>query len=76
MKDDYIRIPSFGIEIHPDSIEELLEGEDKSREVTYSVEVLTHFKCLVCLGWWSIGDPPIRDYWFCPWCGERLELKV
>lgn len=75
----YIRIPSFGIEIHPDSLIELLREDDdpdsRPREVTYSVESLTHFRCQVCTKWWSIGDPPKRDFWFCPWCGEKLVLK-
>lgn len=41
--------------------------------VSKSVEHLTHFRCNACNGWWSIGDAPERDYWFCPWCGVKLE---
>ncbi len=39
----------------------------------FSVERLVHFQCEVCDRWWSIGDAPERDHWFCPWCGARLE---
>jgi hypothetical protein len=39
------------------------------------VEHLTHFRCGVCNGWWSIGDAPERDHWFCPWCGAKLETQ-
>lgn len=38
---------------------------------TYSVERLVHFQCGSCKKWWSIGDAPDRDYWYCPWCGAR-----
>ena len=38
-----------------------------------SVEVLVHFQCALCNKWWSIGDAPDRDYWYCPWCGVKLE---
>lgn len=38
-----------------------------------SVERLTHFQCGACSGWWTIGDAPERDHWFCPWCGAKLE---
>ena len=39
-----------------------------------SIEVLYHFTCQSCKGWWSIAfenfigtDRP----WFCPWCGKE-----
>ena len=38
-----------------------------------SHENLVHFNCSYCEKWWSIGDAPERDHWFCPWCGKRLE---
>ena len=34
-----------------------------------SHEHLVHFNCPLCQKWWSIGDAPERDHWFCPWCG-------
>ena len=36
-----------------------------------SLEVLSHFQCGKCAGWWSIGDAVLEDRaeWFCPWCG-------
>lgn len=41
-------------------------------KLTVSTESLTHFKCPYCKGWWSIGDAPKREHWFCPWCGKVL----
>ncbi|MCA0352473.1 MAG: hypothetical protein LCH85_10800 [Chloroflexi bacterium] len=38
----------------------------------FSIEQLHHFQCGACSGWWSIGDAPPRDHWFCPWCGTQL----
>jgi rubredoxin len=46
---------------------------------TYGRELLVHFHCASCAGWWSIGDPQQRlgpgpqtllnRTWHCPWCG-------
>ena len=46
--------------------------ENKSKSVM-SVEVLSHFRCEDCKGWWSIGDAILHDKtdWFCPWCGVK-----
>ncbi len=40
-----------------------------------SKEILTHFSCGHCKKWWSIGDAPKRNAWFCPWCGKAQETK-
>ncbi|MBM7843917.1 hypothetical protein [Herpetosiphon giganteus] len=40
--------------------------------VHFSIEQLHHFQCGACSGWWSIGDAPPRDHWYCPWCGTQL----
>lgn len=37
-----------------------------------SHEHLVHFNCPICQKWWSIGDAPERDHWYCPWCGACL----
>lgn len=37
-----------------------------------SAERLVHFQCSYCDKWWTIGDPPEKDYWYCPWCGTLL----
>jgi len=42
---------------------------------TVSVEHLAHFQCGHCKKWWSIGDAPVREYWFCPWCGAKLKVQ-
>ena len=41
-----------------------------------SHEHLVHFNCPLCQKWWSIGDAPERDHWYCPWCGQKLEKEV
>lgn len=38
-----------------------------------SHEHLVHFNCPICQKWWSIGDAPERDHWYCPWCGKELK---
>lgn len=38
---------------------------------TKSIEKLAHFRCVSCSKWWSVGDAPQRDEWFCPWCGLK-----
>ena len=40
-----------------------------------SIEVLHHFLCKSCGGWWSIAmenfiGADSRE-WFCPWCGDK-----
>jgi len=44
--------------------------------LTYAYERLVHFSCGLCSKWWSIGDAPYRNHWFCPWCGVKHELKA
>ena len=37
-----------------------------------SIEVLYHFTCQSCSGWWSIAFENfvgINRKWYCPWCG-------
>ncbi len=40
-----------------------------------SIEILHHFQCILCKKWWSIGDAPDREEWFCPWCGKKQNFK-
>ena len=36
-----------------------------------SIELLNHFQCSSCKGWWTVGDaPPDRTIWYCTWCGK------
>jgi len=40
--------------------------------VANSIEVLYHFTCQSCEGWWSIAFENfvgINRKWYCPWCG-------
>jgi len=40
-----------------------------------SEELLRHFNCGSCSGWWTIGDPRARQKeWFCPWCGLKQKF--
>ena len=37
-----------------------------------SIEILYHFTCQSCEGWWSIAFENfvgIIRKWYCPWCG-------
>jgi len=50
--------------------------------LTRSREVLTHFLCKACNGWWSIGDFDVQRQQYptshihCPWCGMRHKLAT
>ncbi|MEX0931188.1 MAG: hypothetical protein WDZ88_00395 [Candidatus Paceibacterota bacterium] len=46
-----------------------MKKKKKTDALFVSREVLSHFRCGECAGWWSIGDAPKRKLWFCPWCG-------
>ena len=43
------------------------------------MEILHHFSCNKCSGWWSIATEFAGQYsdviekqkWYCPWCGEK-----
>ena len=38
-----------------------------------SIEVLHHYSCEVCQGWWSIGLQHVMkaSQLYCPWCGHQ-----
>jgi len=40
-----------------------------------SLELLYHFSCKSCEGWWSIAVENFMGAgdreWFCPWCGDK-----
>ena len=40
-----------------------------------SIEILYHFSCNECKGWWSIAVENFMGakarQWYCPWCGEK-----
>lgn len=38
----------------------------------YSTEVLMHYRCCLCNGWWSISDGATDCTFYCPHCGECL----
>lgn len=47
--------------------------------ITYSVEMLYHFRRSTCGKWWSIGDYPdteLKKPMSCPHCGKRHYLYV
>jgi hypothetical protein len=43
--------------------------------VTNSIEILYHFSCKECKGWWSIAVENFMGAksreWYCPWCGVK-----
>jgi len=51
-----------------------MEINEKKKYHFASLERLFHFRCGSCQKWWSIGDAPKREYWYCPWCGEKLTV--
>ena len=40
-----------------------------------NLEILYHFSCKECKGWWSIAMENFigagSREWFCPWCGDK-----
>ena len=44
----------------------------------FSKEIIYHFQCSNCEGWWTIGDFHIKkqDKLFCPWCGFVSKVKI
>ena len=44
--------------------------------IFYSRETLFHFKCSLCLKWWSVGDFNFNSpTLFCPFCGQSQTLE-
>ncbi len=43
-----------------------------------SIEILHHFSCMVCKGWWSIATESIMKsrHWYCPWCGHYAKYET
>lgn len=50
--------------------------EDRCQH-TYSTEILRHYRCWNCRGWWSIADDPTPEGGFlsCPKCGARGQVQ-
>lgn len=44
-------------------------------KITYTIEVLHHFSCYNCGGWWSVSDPPRLQEWTCPRCGFKATAE-
>jgi len=43
-----------------------------------SIEILHHFSCTSCRGWWSIALETVMKsrQLFCPWCGHNDYYEV
>ena len=43
-----------------------------------SIEILHHFSCKSCSGWWSIAVETVMSsrQWYCPWCGHHDYYEV
>lgn len=48
--------------------------EKKAGTMIFSREMLMHYRCSACDGWWSIGDGRSYGGYFCPHCGCWLEI--
>jgi len=51
------------------------DSQMKEQEGEEYVEHLHHFRCYFCRKWWSIGDAPKKNEWYCPWCGKYQEFR-
>lgn len=50
------------------------QADKKSGTLIFSRELLMHYQCPLCKGWWSIGDGRSYGGYFCPYCGAWLEV--
>lgn len=50
------------------------EGAQKAGSLIFSREMLMHYRCSACGCWWSIGDGRSYGGYFCPHCGQWLEI--
>jgi len=43
-----------------------------------NIEILHHFSCKSCSGWWSIAVETVMSsrQWYCPWCGHHDHYEV
>jgi hypothetical protein len=83
IEDEYIKALELGADYvkhvkgHDSDAKLLLKLRDLFKErvprYNYSIEMLVHFRCSVCSGWWSIGDAKVDRTYFCPHCGKALE---
>lgn len=49
-------------------------GAQSAGPLIFSRELLMHYQCSLCKGWWSIGDGRSYGGYFCPHCGHWLEV--
>lgn len=49
-------------------------GAQNAQSLIFSREILMHYQCPLCNGWWSIGDGRSYGGYFCPHCGSWLEV--
>lgn len=67
-------------ELTQEQCDELLEGvmAEPPSKISHSLERLSHFRCGVCQGWWSVGDWHVRAkdrrHMYCTWCGTLQEV--
>lgn len=52
----------------------LVGAHKASGALIFSRELLMHYQCSLCNGWWSIGDGRSYGGYFCPHCGHWLEV--
>lgn len=63
-----------------DLLEDFAAGLSPIAKISHSLERLSHFRCGLCKGWWSVGDWHIRangrTHMYCTWCGEKQEVAA
>ena len=37
--------------------------------INFAIEKLFHYKCTLCVKWWSVSDTPVPAVMNCPHCG-------
>lgn len=52
----------------------LVGAQKATGALIFSSELLMHYQCPACNGWWSIGDGRSYGGYFCPHCGQWLEI--
>lgn len=52
----------------------LVGAQKAAGALIFSRELLMHYQCPACNGWWSIGDGRSYGGYFCPHCGNWLEV--
>lgn len=74
-RDAYFLSKAIQSAIDPcERIQDEVPKEKATGSLIFSREMLMHYRCPACDGWWSIGDGRSYGGYFCPHCGSWLEI--